>query len=395
MPQFLAPIINEQQFDANGDPLSGGTISVYLAGTSTPATTYNDRDGMPAHANSWPITLNTLGVNSQGSVWLVGGQAYKFVIKDANGVVLRGDLDYISGINDTTVTTDQWIFYQGDPTYVSATSFTVPGDQTQIFQPYRRLKSQNTGGLVYSTIATSAYSAPNTTVTVVNTSGVLDAGLSQVSYGLISVQDSSVAGMLLNVQVFNTPGAGTYTRTPGATKGVIKAWAGGGGSGGCPTTTGAQQAFSSGGGAGGYTEARIDLPASAPINVGAAGLAGAAGGNGGNGGNTTFNGTDVTALGGLGSVAALAVGAISSTGGTAGGAVGVGGNIVAFPGGTSPNVLSADLGFVTGQQGGASGAGNTSGYGAGASGKYAGVSTAVPQAGIVGNPGHLEVWEFA
>lgn len=192
MPQFLAPIINEQQFDANGDPLSGGTISVYLAGTSTQATTYNDRDGMPAHANSWPITLNTLGVNSQGSVWLVGGQAYKFVIRDVNNVVLRGDLDYISGINDTTVTTDQWIVFQGVPTYVSATSFTVPGDQTLILQIGRRLKSTNTGGTVYSTITNSVYSAPNTTVTVANSSGVLDVGLSSVSYGVISPQDTSL-----------------------------------------------------------------------------------------------------------------------------------------------------------------------------------------------------------
>lgn len=389
---FLAPLINEQQEDVNGKPLAGGKIWVYLAGTSTPATTYSDKAGLVPNTN--PIVLNSLGVNMQGAVWLTGGSAYKFVITDSLGTLQR-TIDDVSGVNDTTVTADQWIVYQADPTYVSATSFTVPGDQTQIFQPGRRIKSQNTGGLVYSTIATSAYSAPNTTVTVVNTSGVLDAGLSQVSYGLISVQDSSVAGMLLNVQVFNTPGAGTYTRTPGATKGIIKAWAGSGGSGGCPITSGSQQAFSSGGGGGGYTEARIDLPASAPINIGAAGLAGAAGAAGGNGGNTTFDGTTVTALGGVGSSAAVAVGAISSTGGTAGGAAGLGGNILALPGGASPNVLSADLGFVTGQQGGVSGAGNTSGYGAGAPGKYAGISTAAPQAGIAGNPGHLEVWEYA
>lgn len=206
---------------------------------------------------------------------------------------------------------------------------------------------------------------------------------------------NAASGLLVNVQVLSTPGAGTYTRTPGATKGVLKLRAGGGGSGGCPITNGSQQAFSSGGGGGGYTEARIDLPESAPINIGAAGVGGSPGGNGGNGGDTTFNGSAVTALGGIGSLAATAVGSVSSTSGTAGGAAGVGGNIVSLPGGQSPNVLSASLGFVTGQQGGASGFGNTGSFGAGAPGKYAGVSTASPQPGITGNQGFMEVWEYA
>src|SRR6185369_2648136 len=97
-----------------------------------------------------------------------------------------------SGINDNTVAADQWVVYQGTPTYVSATSFTLVGDQTQIFQVGRRIKTANTGGTIYSTITASVYGAPNTTVTVANTSGALDSGLSAVSYGLISVLDTSL-----------------------------------------------------------------------------------------------------------------------------------------------------------------------------------------------------------
>lgn len=189
MANFLAPIINGQQFDANGDPLSSGTIEVYLAGTSTPATTYTTQAG--GVANTFPIDLNTLGVNEDGEIWLIGGAAYKFVIKDSAGVTLR-TIDNMSGVNDTTISIDQWIVYQAAPTYVSATSFTVAGDQTQTFQVNRRIKTTNTGGTVYSTIKTSTYSAPNTTVTVANDSGVLDSGLSQVSYGVISSQNSSI-----------------------------------------------------------------------------------------------------------------------------------------------------------------------------------------------------------
>lgn len=189
MAQFLAPLINEQQMDANGDPLVGGFIEVYLAGSSTPATTYSDKAGLVP--NTWPIELNTLGVNTQGAVWITGGALYKFVIKNASMVTLR-TIDNISGMNDSTVATDQWIPYQADPTYISATSFSVAGDQTPTFQVNRRVRTTNTGGTVYSTIKTSTYVAPNTTITVANDSGTLDAGLSSVSYGLISPQNSSL-----------------------------------------------------------------------------------------------------------------------------------------------------------------------------------------------------------
>lgn len=192
MAQFLAPLINDQQEDANGNPLSGGKIYVYLAGTSTPANTTSDKAG--AIQNAWPIVLNTLGVNQQGAVWLTGGAAYKFVIMDSTGSTLR-TIDNISGINDTTVTTDQWVVFQGTPTFVSATSFTVPGDQTQTFAPYTRIKTVNTGGIVCATVVRSVFSTL-TTVTVIPDSGALDSGLSVVSTGLIAPANPSVPGSL-------------------------------------------------------------------------------------------------------------------------------------------------------------------------------------------------------
>jgi len=192
MAQFLAPIINDQQEDSNGAPLSGGTIEVYLAGTSTPATTYSDKAG--ANPNTWPIVLNTLGVNNQGAVWLTGGAAYKYVIKNSTGVVQR-TIDNVSGINDTTVTIDQWVVFQGTPTFVSATSFTVPGDQTQTFAPYTRVKTSNTGGIVFGTVVRSAFTSL-TTVTIIPDSGSLDSGLSLVSTGLIAPANPSLPGSL-------------------------------------------------------------------------------------------------------------------------------------------------------------------------------------------------------
>ena len=59
MPQFLAPICNDQTFDANGDPLTGGQIETYVANSTTPAATFTSGTG--AVANSNPIVLDSLG----------------------------------------------------------------------------------------------------------------------------------------------------------------------------------------------------------------------------------------------------------------------------------------------------------------------------------------------
>ncbi|NIW45236.1 MAG: hypothetical protein GWN30_10925, partial [Gammaproteobacteria bacterium] len=48
-----------QVFDDNGDPLSGGKIYTYIAGTSTPKTTYSDRSLSTPHTN--PIILDSRG----------------------------------------------------------------------------------------------------------------------------------------------------------------------------------------------------------------------------------------------------------------------------------------------------------------------------------------------
>jgi hypothetical protein len=188
---FLAPVCNSQIIDANGNPLVGGFIYTYLAGSTTPVATYTSNTGGTPQAN--PIVLNSLGLPAS-PIWLQSGLSYKFVVKDASLVTLE-TLDNIAGINDSA-TQDQWTLYAGTPTYVSATSFTLAGDQTNTFQIGRRVKSTNTGGTVYSTIVNSVYGSPNTTVTVVNDSGALDSGLSSVSLGLITATSPSLPGTL-------------------------------------------------------------------------------------------------------------------------------------------------------------------------------------------------------
>jgi hypothetical protein len=84
--------------DANGAPLTGGLIYTYLAGTSTPATTYTSRDGATNNTN--PIVLDAAG-RTPAEIWLDGGVLYKFVLK-TSAFVQIGSYDDIPAINDTT-----------------------------------------------------------------------------------------------------------------------------------------------------------------------------------------------------------------------------------------------------------------------------------------------------
>jgi len=74
-----------QFFDDNGNPLSGGLLYTYLAGTTTPATTYTSSNGVTANAN--PIVLDAAGRVSQ-EVWLTVGVNYKFILKTSADVTV-------------------------------------------------------------------------------------------------------------------------------------------------------------------------------------------------------------------------------------------------------------------------------------------------------------------
>jgi hypothetical protein len=78
-----------QFFDINGEPLVGGKVYTYQAGTTTPLVTYTDNTGASANPN--PIILNARG---EASIWL-GASIYKFKLTDANDVEIW-TADYIA-----------------------------------------------------------------------------------------------------------------------------------------------------------------------------------------------------------------------------------------------------------------------------------------------------------
>ena len=79
----LSPTPKQQIFGSDGAPLVGGKIYTYLAGTSTPATTYTDFGAGTANTN--PIILDSLG---QANIWLLTNTSYKFVVKTATDTLL-------------------------------------------------------------------------------------------------------------------------------------------------------------------------------------------------------------------------------------------------------------------------------------------------------------------
>lgn len=182
--------VPQQFFDDDGAPLAGGQLFFYAAGSSTKQNTYTTSAGNVANSN--PITLDSAG-RLPNEVWLTAGLSYKAVLTASTDTDPPASpletWDNIAGINDASLTLDEWITGPS-PTYVSATSFTLVGDQTTIFHVGRRVKTTNTGGEVYSYITASAF-ATLTTITVVNDSGSLDSGLSAVSYGLDSSTNPS------------------------------------------------------------------------------------------------------------------------------------------------------------------------------------------------------------
>ena len=101
MPVGVVPINPKQQFtDANGVPLSGGSVTVYLAGTTTEATTYQDRSLLSANTN--PVILNARG---ECTIWADSAYTYKYVVKDSSGVTIYTE-DNIPGAADTGAAAD-------------------------------------------------------------------------------------------------------------------------------------------------------------------------------------------------------------------------------------------------------------------------------------------------
>lgn len=85
-----------QFFDNNGDPLTGGKLYSYIAGTTTPKATYTTSTGAVANPN--PIIMNAAG-RTPDEIWLEVGVQYKFILKTSADITI-GTYDNLPPIND-------------------------------------------------------------------------------------------------------------------------------------------------------------------------------------------------------------------------------------------------------------------------------------------------------
>jgi hypothetical protein len=125
----LSPIggVAAQFLDNSGNPLSGGKIFTYAAGTTTPQATYTSAGGGTPHSN--PIILDAAGRVPSGEIWLTDGAQYKFLIKTSTDVQI-GSYDNIIGINSNFVN------YTNSQEFQTATAGqTVFTLTTMVYQP--------------------------------------------------------------------------------------------------------------------------------------------------------------------------------------------------------------------------------------------------------------------
>lgn len=87
-----------QFFDSSGNPLSGGLLWTYAAGTTTPLASYTDQTGSVANAN--PVVLNSRG---EASVWLSSAM-YKMTLQTSAGVEIW-TVDNLNGAQQNVLST--------------------------------------------------------------------------------------------------------------------------------------------------------------------------------------------------------------------------------------------------------------------------------------------------
>ena len=86
--------------DTNGDPVAGGKLHTYAAGTTTNQATYSDVNLTSANAN--PVVLDSAG---RATLYIPAGARFKYVMKSSTDVTIW-TADNINAVPTSTATLD-------------------------------------------------------------------------------------------------------------------------------------------------------------------------------------------------------------------------------------------------------------------------------------------------
>jgi hypothetical protein len=130
---------------SQGKPLAGGKIYTYQSGTSIQQATFTDSTGLVQNTN--PVILDVAGCSS---IWLISGQAYRFVAQNSVGVQ-EWTSDNIAGLAQASPAFQQSIT---TVTYSLAPTFTATGQ-------YQMFKMTLNGDVNTPTLQMSGVTAPS------------------------------------------------------------------------------------------------------------------------------------------------------------------------------------------------------------------------------------------
>lgn len=182
---LLSPVFNENAYqDEDGNPLAGGKIFTYEAGSfSTELTSYTSADGMVENTN--PLILDSSGRQLQ-PIWLLDNEAYNIVLTLPDGTTVVTYRDDVTGTPIPTTSGGGsdviWNVETDLPTYINATTFVIAGNLVVDFAVGNRVKFTISGNVGFGTVTAVAFSNPNTQVTLQLDSISMDSSLSSVAW---------------------------------------------------------------------------------------------------------------------------------------------------------------------------------------------------------------------